>query len=744
MQDRHDRGSKQHADRGHDHERGKQEKEGRLARLREFGKGHRGPGDAVQELARSEKPSAVNVPAHALQNAQTFEPATRVSIHEGRWLINGKPTYPGTRSEGLLLNVRMVNAVFEDRNRPDFDADANCTRFLAHASEYQAHGIAAFTICLQGGMPGYEGARNSAFDSRGGLRTAYMDRVRRVIECCDRLRIVVILGCFYQRQDQVLVDEAAVRTGLENVARWVRDAGYGNVLLEIANEFDHTGFDHPILRTVEGELGLIRLVREAAPRLLVSVSGLGHGRAEDALAEASDFVLIHFNGTPTAEIPARISALAKHHKPIVCNEDAKVGGEGAEAAELCVANRASWGLMEESVNQRFPFEFRGAQDDPIVYAKLKELTSPSDPGRLAAAYFPPPESQGGWRQLADPDSIRRLGGMDPAKLEELRQWLRDSDDRNFAAVVIRHGYIVLQEERGKSAARDTGRVASCSKAICATVLAIASEESQHGRTPRPMRFDDPAFDFIPWAQPLSDPRKAQITVAQLLNHTSGICPEATGAPNDGDWEYILGHTGDQRTARLAFDPGSACGYSTHALDHASLVCEGVTGKPYDAFAIESLFRPLGIERWWFQYYDGGPKYGRHPSHGIGLPAREMARIAYSMLHEGMWNDQQVIPRWFVRQTGLPTHEVQGEELRFKVNAQTFSHGWELPAKRQPGGPRGGQDLPADARFKPGSGGQLIAFVPSLDLVVTRQTGSSGEWEFEEFLRRACAAAVETP
>jgi len=30
-------------------------------------------------------------------------------------------------------------------------------------------------------------------------------------------------------------------------------------------------------------------------------------------------------------------------------------------------------------------------------------------------------------------------------------------------------------------------------------------------------------------------------------------------------------------------------------------------------------------------------------------------------------------------------------------------------------------------------------VPSLDLVIARQTGSSGDWAFEEFLRRACAA-----
>ncbi|HOW73522.1 MAG TPA: serine hydrolase domain-containing protein [Phycisphaerae bacterium] len=104
----------------------------------------------------------------------------------------------------------------------------------------------------------------------------------------------------------------------------------------------------------------------------------------------------------------------------------------------------------------------------------------------------------------------------------LRKWLLHRDDRGFAAVVVRRGYIVLEVERGNGAKTDTRRAASVSKAICATVLAIASEQSQQGRTPKQMRFDDPAFQFIPWMQPLSDPRKAQITVRQLLNHTSGI------------------------------------------------------------------------------------------------------------------------------------------------------------------------------------------------------------------------------
>lgn len=355
-------------------------------------------------------------------------------------------------------------------------------------------------------------------------------------------------------------------------------------------------------------------------------------------------------------------------------------------------------------------------------------------------YFPLADSAGGWRELKDEETIRNVGGVDPVKLNALKEWLLKSDDRDFAAVVIRHGHVVLEVVRNHSATNDSRRVASVSKAICATVLAIACEQSQLGLTPRKMQFDDRAFGFIPWAYPLSDQRKAEITVRQLLNHTSGICPEATGAPNDGSWEYILGHSGDARTSTLAFDPGKGCGYSTHAFAHAALVCETVTGMPYDEFAVKALFRPLGIEHWSFQYYEGATKDGRHPSHGLGMPARDLARIGYCMLRGGRWNDQQIIPRWFVDETAHATHDVMLPEMRWKLNSQIFSHGWELPARLDGAGGRNGLGIPADARAKPGSGGQYLAFVPSLDLVITRQTGDSGDWQYEEYLRRACEAA----
>jgi CubicO group peptidase (beta-lactamase class C family) len=669
---------------------------------------------------------------------------TRICIERNRWYLNGDLTYPSTQAEGLLMNVRMVNAVFEDKARSGFDADENTNEFIKKITVYLSHGVRAFTISLQGGFPGYEGAINSAFNPDGSLRKNYLQRVKRVIEACDRNGAAVILGCYYQRQDQILKDEKAVRKGVVNTVRWLAKSGYTNVVLEIANEFNHSGFDHPILKKSEGQVELIQLAKETWPKLQVSTSGLGNGRLPDNVCRASDFLLIHFNGTKLEDIPKRIQALKKYGKPIICNEDQKYGEQAAEAARLSVENGASWGFMHEKINQHFPFHFNGADDDLKVYHMLKKLTTEVG----AETYFPPPESNGGWRKLTDSEQIRTITGMDFEKLDKLERWLFEtgSDKHDFALVVIRHGYIVLEIEKGLGTNEFPDRVgvASCAKAICAAVLAIASEKSQQGFTPKKMTFNDPAFQYIPWAEPLSDPRKAKITVKQLLNHTSGLVGEwwqnkERFVKNHGPWEWVLGHSGDWKTEKLLFEPGTDLEYTTHGLYHAALLCEGVTGLPYDRFTIEQLFKHLGIEKWWFEYFTGDQKHGKHPSHSLALSARDMARIAYCMLRNGKWRGEQIIPEWFIDETAAPTHNIKGTKT-FSREAQSFSHGWELPARLTDGR---GEGIPIDARFKPGAGGQLIAFVPSLDLVLARKKGGGWpEFEYEKFLRLTCEAVFD--
>ena len=94
---------------------------------------------------------------------------TAVSIHEDAFHINGQPTYEGRRYqgkkiEGLLMNSRMVQGIFDDRNPetrsrwayPDtgqWDPERNTREFLAAMPEWRRHGLLAFTINLQGGSP---------------------------------------------------------------------------------------------------------------------------------------------------------------------------------------------------------------------------------------------------------------------------------------------------------------------------------------------------------------------------------------------------------------------------------------------------------------------------------------------------------------------------------------------------------------------------------------------------------------
>src|SRR5690554_5175132 len=130
----------------------------------------------------------------------------QVSLQDGKWYFNNKVINPSSPAEGLLMNVRMVNSVFEDRGTklPEkltgFEPMNNTDAFVSKIPEYVNSGVNAFTISLQGGVPGYEGAINTAFNPDGSLREGYLQRVEKVIRACDTNQAAVILSCFYQRQ----------------------------------------------------------------------------------------------------------------------------------------------------------------------------------------------------------------------------------------------------------------------------------------------------------------------------------------------------------------------------------------------------------------------------------------------------------------------------------------------------------------------------------------------------------------
>jgi CubicO group peptidase (beta-lactamase class C family) len=610
-----------------------------------------------------------------------YRPRTRVSIGGGRWHLGGRPTYPGSPAEGLLLNVRMVNAVFEDGKRPGFAAGKNTEAFVRRLPDYVAAGVRAVTLNLQGGMPGYEGAVNSAFAPDGSLRPAYLRRVGRVIEACDRLGCAVILGCFYQRQDQVLTDDAAVRRGVREVAAWLKGQGYTNVLLEIANEFNHPGFDHTVLRAPKGQAELIRLARKGCPGLLVSTSGLGDGKLPDEVARASDFLLVHFNGTPVEAIPARLAALRKYAKPIVCNEDSKLGVAASPALGACVANGASWGFMHEKRNQHVPPRFDGSADDPVVYARLRVLSTP--------AVFPGKD----WA-TRKPEAL----GLDAAALTRFYEAV------GGRGCVVRHG--CLAGSWGDAAR--PGDVASAAKPVYAHFLWKALEEKKIPGLDEAVVKYRPALAGLNKALGFKDRR---ITWRHLATQTScyGVAERPGEAFDYSDyqmalfWDLLFGEVyraAPERVDALVLRPELVDGLGCQ--DRVSMLAFGSKDRP-----------------------------GR-----LSISPRDFARFGQLYLREGAWAGKRLLPAAVVRRaTGTPlgnalprtkgrkAEMLPGQRSIGGGNNQTdhlgsYSYLWWTNGIDRAGG-RHWPDLPEDAYAALGHGGRRgLLVVPSLDLVAS--------------------------
>jgi hypothetical protein len=303
---------------------------------------------------------------------------TLVEISGQAFVINGAPTYPGRayqgmKSEGLLPNSRMVQAVFDDMDPetldnwayPDtgvWDAERNVAEFIAALPRYREAGLLAFTTNLQGGMPVLHTEErqpwhNSGWTAQGELRPEYQSRIRRAIERADELGMVVILGLFYFGQDERLADERAVQRAVERAAGWVLDQGFTNVLIEINNECDIL-YDHEILQPHRVHELILRAkeITKDSQRLLVGTSYGGGTIPGENVVAASDFVLLHGNGV---EDPDRIAAMVRETRalrsyrpmPILFNEDDHYGFEKPWNNMLAALSEyASWGYYDQGAN----------------------------------------------------------------------------------------------------------------------------------------------------------------------------------------------------------------------------------------------------------------------------------------------------------------------------------------------------------------------------------------------------------
>jgi CubicO group peptidase (beta-lactamase class C family) len=162
-----------------------------------------------------------------------------------------------------------------------------------------------------------------------------------------------------------------------------------------------------------------------------------------------------------------------------------------------------------------------------------------------------------------------------------------------AAILIAHGdRILVREARGMAnlelgvplSPDDVFRIASVTKTFTAAMMVKLAETGR-------LKLDDPLALYLP-----DFPNAANITLRQMLNHTSGIS-DVVNTPTPGFARR------DLKTADLIaeiskrppdFVPGGQFRYSNAGFILLGAVIEKVTGKPWYTAIQQELLQPLGI------------------------------------------------------------------------------------------------------------------------------------------------------
>ncbi len=298
---------------------------------------------------------------------------TTVEIRSDRFFINGKPAYEnrywnGIKIEGLLLNSRMVQGIYDDLNPetvnnwiyPDtkkWDPMRNTTEFVRNMELWHSYGLLSFTLNIQGGSPqGYSKSQpwhNSGFAEDGSLRPAYMARLKMILDRADELGMVPILGLFYFGQDERLKDEEAVIKAVRNTIDWLSDNGYRNVLIEINNECN-IEYDHDILKPerVHELINMVKGMERNGHRFYAGTSYGGGFIPLPNVVRSSDFILIHGNGVSDPDdIAGMVEKTRKVEgytpKPVLFNEDDHFNFQDQNNNFVAaLKSYASWGFFD--------------------------------------------------------------------------------------------------------------------------------------------------------------------------------------------------------------------------------------------------------------------------------------------------------------------------------------------------------------------------------------------------------------
>ena len=302
----------------------------------------------------------------------------------------------------------------------------------------------------------------------------------------------------------------------------------------------------------------------------------------------------------------------------------------------------------------------------------------------------------------------------------------DPEALTAAFVVVYKGRIIA-ERYGPGIGQDTQLESwSMGKSLTATLAGVLVQEGAldlHGPAP-----------ILAWQQP-GDPR-SQIRVIDLLRMSSGlgfIAPrDPDFAPEKGYPDHMYIYTGAVDAFEFSisrpqqFPPNTEGRYrNSDPLTLGYLVREAVRerGEEYLTFPQRSLFDRIGIRR---QVLETDP-YGNFLLTGYDYgTGRNWARLGLLYLNDGGFAGERILPEDWAELVSTPapawTSPVYGG--LFWLNRT------------------GALNLPHDAYYMAGAGGQRTIIVPSREMVIVRLGHQRGSRRGSELLNEALGLLME--
>jgi len=311
---------------------------------------------------------------------------TNLNVKGKQFLINGSPVYSelpnvNPASLGLLWNQRLIQGVFDDKNDRSrfnlfkdgiFDPDRNTDNLIAALPAWHSYGLRGFTVGFQGGWPvgcvDADTISNNPFGKDGkSLDQNYATRMDRIIKAADGLGMAVIVSILYWAQANELRDGRAVTDAVKTACSFLKDGGYTNVIVEVANEYNIQPFSsHPIVHSPEGMAQLLKIARAYSGGMLIGSSG-GGAAADKEVIEESDVAIVHGNGATRGgyfNFLLRVKDWAGE-KPVICNEDSPC----ISRIDVALETYTSWGYYNNYNKQIPPADFGVMPGEDLFFAR---------------------------------------------------------------------------------------------------------------------------------------------------------------------------------------------------------------------------------------------------------------------------------------------------------------------------------------------------------------------------------------